>query len=139
MNRQALELATRVHQNQVDRYGKPYLLHVVRVASRFPDEDDQAAALLHDVVEDSDMTLDGLRAEGFPEEVVHAVDCLTKREGESWPDYIARVEGDARAVRIKLADLEDNMDLRRYPEVKPEDLERINRYLYAYQRLQPGS
>jgi hypothetical protein len=89
------------------------------------------AALLDDVVEDSPWTFDALRAEGFSEEVVAAVDGLTRREGETYDDFIARGATNPLARRVKLADIEDNMDLRRLEEIGEKDLERLQRYQRA--------
>ena len=86
------------------------------------------AAVLHDVVEDSDWTLEQLRDEGFSEEILHAVDCLTKREGETYDESISRVRASAIARQVKIADLEDNMNVRRIGEIRPKDLERIEKY-----------
>ena len=86
------------------------------------------AAVLHDVVEDSAWTLDQLREEGFSEEVIHAVDALTHREGEEYMAYVARAAANPLARLVKLADLEDNMDIRRLPVLRDKDIERIRRY-----------
>ena len=93
------------------------------------------AAVLHDVVEDSDLTLDDLRGRGFPAEVVEAVDCLTKREGESYEERIRRARANHIARRVKLADLEDTMDVRRSGSLTEKDLERFNKYRRGWQLL----
>ena len=131
----ALEVAAAAHTGRFDRYGRPYLLHPLRVMERLKTEEERMTALLHDVVEDSAITLDDLRREGFSAEVVAAVDALSKREGEAYPGYLARVEQNPLARRVKIADLEDNMDLRRFREITPADRERLNRYLDAWHRL----
>ncbi|HYC31104.1 MAG TPA: HD domain-containing protein, partial [Gemmatimonadales bacterium] len=110
----ALEIAAQAHRGQLDKAGEPYLLHPIRVMLRLSGETERMAALLHDVVEDAPAwTLDRLRAEGFPAQVVAAVDRLTKREGEPYEALIERAAADPIACRVKLADLEDNMSLLR--------------------------
>ena len=128
----AILLAVQAHRGQVDRSGAPYILHPLRVMLRVETENERIAAVLHDVVEDTDWTLDGLRAEGFPEEVVQAVDCLTRREGESYDDRVARAAANPIARRVKLADLEDNMDARRLARWSEEDAARFERYHRAW-------
>ena len=122
----AILLAVQAHRGQVDRSGAPYILHPLRVMFRVETENERIAAVLHDVVEDTDWTLDGLRAEGFPEEIVQAVDCLTRREGESYDDRVARAAAHPIARRVKLADLEDNMDARRLTRWSEEDAARCD-------------
>ena len=128
----AILLAVQAHRGQVDRSGAPYILHPLRVMFRVETENERIAAVLHDVVEDTDWTLDGLRAEGFPEEIVQAVDCLTRREGESYDDRVARAAAHPIARRVKLADLEDNMDARRLTRWCEEDAARFERYHRAW-------
>ena len=131
----ALEIAIKAHKNQTDRYGKPYILHPLRVMMNVNNDEDKIAAILHDVVEDSDMTCDDLRKEGFSDEIIDAVDCLTKREGEEYFDYINRVLTNSMAIRVKLADLEDNMDLKRIDVITEKDIVRLNKYLKAWRMI----
>jgi (p)ppGpp synthase/HD superfamily hydrolase len=131
----ALQIALEIHAAQTDRYGAPYILHVLTVGLRGGSEEEIAAGLLHDVVEDSDeWTIQRLEEE-FPEEVVRVVDCLSKREGEEWEDYIGRVMTHPGAMRIKLADLEHNMTAQRAPEFGDEEYERFKRYVSAWHRI----
>ncbi|MHB9030476.1 MAG: GTP pyrophosphokinase [Candidatus Latescibacterota bacterium] len=130
----AVNLAFRVHAESMDRNGAPYILHPLRVMQRMRTEREQVIAILHDTVEDSDLSLDDLRREGFPEEVVAGVDALTRREGESYDEYVDRVKINPEAVRVKLGDLEDNMDLRRLPDITEQDVERLRRY-HRYWKL----
>jgi len=105
----AFELALAAHGRQTDRAGQLYIGHVARVTARLDSPADQVVALLHDVVEDTDVTLDEIAAR-FGDGVAHSVDCLTHPENEALEDYIARVASDDCAVRVKLADLDDNDD-----------------------------
>ncbi|MBL7645122.1 MAG: HD domain-containing protein [Candidatus Hydrogenedentes bacterium] len=127
----ALVIAAEAHQGATDKGGAPYILHPLRLMHQMTTVDERIVALLHDVVEDSPWTLDALRAEGFSEEVVSAVDSLTRREGETYEDFIKRGAVNPLACRVKLADIEDNMDVRRLGEIGEKDLERLQRYQRA--------
>ncbi len=132
---EAILLAVQAHYGQLDRYGRPYILHPLRVMQRVETEAEMTAAILHDIVEDTPYTLDDLRALGYAEEVVAAVDHLSRREGETYEAYIERLRPHPMARRIKLADLEDNMDLRRLDTIGEKDVERLRRYRQAWERL----
>lgn len=134
----AIRIAAEVHEGQKDRYGSAYILHPIRVMMRVDSEVEKIAAILHDVVEDSDWTLGDLQQEGFSEEVVTAVDCLTRRDEQNEPymDYIDRVLTNPPAITVKLADLEDNMDLTRIAEMDERDPARMVRYHEAWKKLQ---
>ena len=131
----AIELAKQHHEGQTDKAGKPYIEHPLRVMSQVESEEEKIVAVLHDIVEDTEISLDDLRSEGFSEEVVSAVECLTKQDGENYDLYIERISFNPLAVKIKLADLEDNSDLTRLPEVTDKDLERIEKYDKALEKL----
>ncbi len=133
----AIALACRVHREQTDKAGAPYILHPLRVMSKVEGTDLQMVAILHDVLEDSDgaVTTETLYEMGFPEDVVMAVDTLSKRAGENYQDFILRVSNNFKASKVKLADLEDNMDLRRLKEVTEKDLKRFKKYHEAHQLL----
>ena len=133
----AILLATQAHaeKGQKDKAGKPYILHPLRMMLRMRTEAEMTAAVLHDVVEDTGWTLDALRGEGFPEEVIEAVDCLTQREGEAYEDFIERLKPNIIARRVKLADLEDNMDVKRITQLSERDAQRINKYLRFWRVL----
>lgn len=134
----AVAIAAAAHRGQTDKAGAPYLLHPLRMMLAVKSEAAMMAAVLHDVVEDTDWTIEGLRDEGVPEEVLAAVECLTRREGESYDDFIERVRANPVAREVKLADLEDNMNVRRISEVKPSDLERLGKYHRAWCALRAG-
>jgi len=134
----AIEIAARAHAGQVDKVGAPYILHPLRVMLYLSATDSlntKICAILHDVVEDTDITFDDLRAEGFSDEVIAALDCLTKREGESYDDFINRVITNETASRVKACDLADNMDLTRIPEWEEIDEERQKKYEKAADRI----
>src|SRR4051794_37502988 len=135
----AIALATEAHRGQVDKSGQPYILHPIRVMLRCQTEPQRIAAVLHDVVEDTGRTFDDLRGLGYPEEVIKALDCLTKRDGEAYEAFVERAASDPIARVVKIADIEDNMDLRRLSDVSEKDVERIGRYVRAWWRLQQTS
>lgn len=127
----ALVIAAEAHAGMTDKGGAPYILHPLRLMHQMCTPDERIVALLNDVVEDSPWTLEALRAEGFSETIVAAVDGLTRREGESYEDFIARGATNPLARRVKLADIEDNLDLRRLGELEEMDLARLQRYQRA--------
>ncbi len=131
----AIEIAAAAHATQVDKGGAPYVLHPLRMMMKQTTEAAMIAAVLHDVVEDTPWTLAKLRAEGFPEKVLEAVACLTKREGEDYAAFIARAGANPIARAVKLADLEDNMDLRRIPDPLQKDLDRLAKYRRSWETL----
>lgn len=127
----ALFLAVTAHLGQVDKAGAPYILHPLRLMLRATDDETRMVALLHDTVEDTAVTLAQLCQEGFPDAVLTAVDLLTHRPEHSYGEYIARLQGNPLAVRVKLLDLADNMDLRRLA-AKPSDKDQRRMEKYAH-------
>lgn len=136
----AIAIAVEAHRGQVDKSGRPYILHPLRVMMRCETDVERTVAMLHDVVEDTSVTVDDLRRAGFGEEVLAALDCVTKREGESYEAFVERAAGNPIARKVKLADLEDNMDLRRLPAGKVDERAagRLERYVRAWHRLREG-
>lgn len=132
----AIARALQAHAGQVDRYDRPYILHPLALMAAVEGEQAQMVAALHDVVEDSALTLDDLRAEGFPEEVLEAVRLLTHdSESQSYDDYVRAIRPNALARQVKLADLRHNMDIRRMTVVTPEDAPRLEKYRRAWEIL----
>lgn len=131
----AIQIAAEAHAGQVDKAGAPYVLHPIRVMLRMKTNDERIVAVLHDVVEDSLWTLDLLRAEGFSEGVVRAIDSVTRRDSETYEDFVLRAGLDSIGRRVKLADLEDNCDLGRIAAPTEKDHERIARYRRAIEQL----
>jgi (p)ppGpp synthase/HD superfamily hydrolase len=131
----AIALAVQAHRGQRDKAGAPYILHPIRVMLRQESEEERMAAVLHDVVEDTSWTLSALREAGYPEAVVGAVECLTKREGENYDAFVDRLMENPIARRVKLADIEDNLNMLRLAELREKDIDRLNRYLRSYKRL----
>jgi len=132
----AVRIALDVHAGKKDRYGAPCILHALNGGLRGATEEEAAAGILHDVIEDAtEWNLERLRVEGFSEFVIGIVDCLTKREGEEWDDYIARVMENEAAMRVKLFDLEHNMTASRAPVFGFEEFKRFQRYVSAWRRI----
>jgi (p)ppGpp synthase/HD superfamily hydrolase len=133
----AIAFAAAKHIDQVDRAGQPYILHPLRVMAAMDTDEAKRVAVLHDVVEDCGVTLDDLRALGYPEQEVLAIDALTKRadEHDDYPKFIERVLRNPLAAKVKLADLEDNLDTRRLEALGPKDFERLAKYHAARRRL----
>ena len=134
----AIAMAAAAHAGQVDKAGEPYILHPLRVMFRLQSPHERMAGVLHDVVEDTSVTPDDLRAAGFPDEVLIAVEALTKRPGES------RLQAANRAVRnpiaraVKLADNAENMDLSRITQPSAEDFARLQEYAEVRALLRAG-
>jgi (p)ppGpp synthase/HD superfamily hydrolase len=131
----AIAIAVDAHRGQKDRYEAPYILHPLRVMARVATPVEKTVAILHDVVEDTDWTFQDLRREGFTSKIIEALRCLTKKPREPYEKLIKRSASNPLARRIKLADLEDNMDLRRLPVITEEDRSRLEKYLKAWRVL----
>jgi GTP diphosphokinase / guanosine-3',5'-bis(diphosphate) 3'-diphosphatase len=135
MFQRAYQLAVQAHSGQMDKAGQPYIGHPERVASGFSDDLLKTIAILHDLVEDTPVTLPEIELE-FGPAVAREVDLLTRREDESYMDYIRRCALSPLACRVKIADLYDNLELSRNPQVLAQDEGRIERYQKALQFLQ---
>ncbi len=132
----AIEIATEAHRGQFDKAGNDYIEHPLRVMAAGETLEEKIVGVLHDVVEDGDWTFDELLQEGFTSEVVEALRCVTKlSENEPYDKFIARVKTNPLAVRVKLNDLTDNMDIRRLPYLSDKDVKRLKKYLKAYKQL----
>ena len=133
----AIAIAVEAHAGKKDKAGQPYIIHPLRVMFRVETEDERIVAVLHDVVEDHGdvWPVERLRQTGFSQHILDALDCVTKRTGETYEQFVERSASNPVALRVKLADLEDIMDVRRLSDLKEQDLSRFNRYLAAYRRL----
>ena len=118
-----------------DKAGETYILHPLRVMAKVSSTREKAVALLHDVIEDSDFSADDLLAEGIPADIVAAVTALTRRPAEDYEQFIERVQRDRLAVTVKLADIEDNLNVLRLAELNAVDLKRTAKYHRAWQQL----
>lgn len=134
--KRALEIATQAHQGQFDKAGRDYIGHPLRVMEMGKTEEEKIVGVLHDVIEDTDWTFEKLAEEGFSDEVIAALRCVTKTsENENYDDFIDRVKKNPLAVAVKINDLTDNMDIRRLPYLSDKDVKRLKKYLKAYKRL----
>ncbi|MBN1965898.1 MAG: HD domain-containing protein [Anaerolineae bacterium] len=132
----AIRLAVTAHDGQTQIDGRPYVLHPLHMMFMLEgDEDAMIVAVLHDVVEDTPVTLDDLRADGYAEHIIAAVEHVTRRDDESYEKFIARIKPHPLARKVKLADLRDNMDVLRLPEIRERDVERLRRYRAAWDVL----
>lgn len=133
-----LELVIKLFDDKTDKGGMPYLNHLVKVYAGVVEYDEKIIALLHDVVEDTDVTFDDLKDLGYPISIIDALNCLTKRKGEYYPDYIGRIidSDNIHAMNVKLADLTHNIDIKRIKEPSVNDYERVTkRYIPAYNKI----
>ena len=132
LTNKALRLAYAAHHGQTDKCGQPYIFHPYHLAEQMPDEISACVALLHDVVEDTEITFAQLEAE-FPPQVITALRLLTHEKGTDYFDYIRKIKADPVATAVKIADLKHNADLSRFPVSMRTQavLERAERYIKA--------
>ena len=135
LTRKAIKLAFKAHEGQLDRAGLPYILHPLHVAEQMKDEDTCVIALLHDVIEDTDVTLENLREYGFTEVQVAGVESMTREDDEDYFEYIRDVKKNPLAVKVKLEDLKHNSDVSRMIEVTDRARQRLDKYKKAMEIL----
>lgn len=131
----AIKIAQKAHRKQTDKFGTPYIRHVIRVMEYGKTYDEKIVGVLHDVIEDCpEITLEYLLAQGFPNEIVFAIECLTKNPpDQNYTEFVHQTEKSMLAVAVKLNDLRDNMDLTRFTKPLTEsDFKRLNKYLTAF-------
>lgn len=131
----AIQIATHAHKGQVDKGGHDYINHPLRVSQSMETEEQKIVAVLHDTVEDTDITLEYLKEEGFSDKIVEGVRCMTRNEGESWSKYIEKVKGNKIALRVKIGDLRDNLNLTRVHTLNDLNINSLNMYISTYHRL----
>ena len=128
----AIQIAVEAHLGACDKSGAPYILHPLRVMLSLTTEEERIVGVLHDVVEDSDWTLELLEREGFSTIVIDAIGSVTKSSKDlDYLSFVARAKQNAVGRRVKLADLRDNLDVTRLGELTDKDRDRINKYLKA--------
>lgn len=133
----AIKLAAEGHIDQTDKGGKPYILHPLKVMHYLKTHDMQlmAIAIMHDLVDDCDVSLDDLREHGFSDRVIEGVWLLSNVEGLPYEDYIQRMLYSQDAMRVKLADLRHNADIRRLKGLTDKDLLRMRKYHSMHVKL----
>ena len=131
----AIKIAQKAHKGQTDKFGTPYIGHVIRVMNAGKTYDEKIVGVLHDVIEDGpEITLEHLLQEGFPNDIVFAIECLTKNTpDQDYTEFVKQTEKSPLAVSVKMNDLQDNMNLTRFNRPMTEkDMNRLNKYLTAY-------
>ena len=136
MTKKALKLCFEAHKDQLDKSGLPYVFHPFHLAEEMKDEDTTVVALLHDVVEDSDLTPDDLKAHGFSEKVLEAVALMTHDPATPYMDYVAKIKENPIAKAVKLADLRHNSDMTRLEAPTEWDIRRAEKYAAAIELLE---
>ena len=131
----ALRIAVEAHAGQVDKSGKPYIFHPLRVCCRCFTDEEKMVALLHDTIEDTEITTEDLLSEGFPPYIVEAILSISRNEDETYEEFVKRTSLNPLGRAVKLYDLEDNMDISRLEQVTEKDLDRLNKYIKAYRYL----
>ena len=131
----AIAIAAKAHEGQVDKAGAPYVLHPLRMMLCLSKTDERITAVLHDVVEDCGVTIETLRAEGFSEQVLEAVDSVTRRSEESYESFVLRAASNPIGRCVKLVDLQDNSDLSRIAHPTARDFERLEKYRRAIESI----
>ena len=135
LTKKALKLSFEAHKDQVDKSGMPYVYHPFHLAEQMETEETVIVALLHDVVEDTDYTLDDIRAMGFSDSVVEALALMTHDKSVPYMDYVAKIKSNPIAKAVKLADLKHNSDLSRLDFVDEKALKRVEKYKTAMKLL----
>lgn len=136
LTKKALKISFNAHKNQVDKSGMPYVFHPFHLAEQMDDEYSVCVALLHDVVEDTDITVEELITKGFPKEVINAIELMTHSDSVPYLDYVKAIKNNPIACKVKLADLENNSDLSRLDKIDDKALERVAKYKKAIEILQ---
>ena len=136
MTKIALKLCFEAHKDQIDKSGMPYVFHPFHLAEQMADENTTIVALLHDVIEDTEYTLDDLRKFGFAEDVLSAISLMTHADDVTYMEYVAKIKTNPIAKAVKLADLKHNSDLSRLDRITQKDEERAKKYKQAIELLE---
>lgn len=131
----AIDLANKYHYGQVDKSGLPYILHPLHVMNNVHRIEEKIVAILHDILEDTPITVNDLISYGFDLNIVEAIVSITKVDGESYVDYLRRIKENELARIVKLADLSHNMDISRFSNPTKKDYKRVEKYKKAYEYL----
>jgi (p)ppGpp synthase/HD superfamily hydrolase len=131
----AIKIAEKAHQGQFDKANQPYILHPLTVMAQMDDFESKIVAVLHDAIEDSDLTITELSQQGFPELITEAIAAITKLDSELYDDYLLRVMGNAIALKVKIADVKHNMDISRIANPTVKDFQRLEKYQKVLKQL----
>ena len=132
---QAINIATNAHKGQKDKGGRDYIFHPIRVMHMLETKDEMIVGILHDTIEDTEVTYEFLIEKGFTNEIVDALRCLTRLEGDSYSRFIEKAKSNKLSRAVKIADLMDNMNLSRLKNVTKIDIDRNKKYEKALKRL----
>jgi len=135
LTKKAMKISFEAHKDQTDKNGIPYIYHPIHLAEQMPDEKTICVALLHDVVEDTDMTFEQLECEGFSEDIIEALKLMTHDKSVPYLDYVKNISTNKIASAVKLADLKHNSDITRLDTVDEKALERVEKYKKAIEIL----
>lgn len=138
MTKMAMKIAFSAHKDQVDKSGMPYIYHPIHLAEQMDDEISTCVALLHDVVEDTSITLQDLSEYGFKDEIIDVLNPLTHNDDVPYMDYIRNIKNNVIATKVKLADLRHNSDLTRLDVVDDKARTRVRKYTEAIELLNEG-
>ena len=136
MTKIALKLCFEAHKDQIDKSGMPYVFHPFHLAEQMADENTTIVALLHDVIEDTEYTLDDLREFGFAEDVLSAISLMTHADDVPYMEYVVKIKTNPIAKAVKLADLKHNSDMSRLDRITQIDEERAKKYKQAIELLE---
>lgn len=135
LTKKAMKIAYQAHQGQTDKTGLPYIYHPIHLAEQMQDEATTCVALLHDVVEDTDITIEQLGQEGFPQEVLEAIQLMTHDPAVPYMDYVREIKKNPIASAVKLADLRHNSDMSRLDVIDDRAIARAEKYQIAIDLL----
>lgn len=136
LTKKAILIAYKAHKDQLDKSGMPYILHPFHLAEQMKDEKTTIIALLHDTIEDTDVTFDDLLKEGFEEDIITSLKLLTHEKYIPYMEYIKKIKSDKNATEVKKADLKHNSDLSRLSVITEKDLQRVEKYKKALKILE---
>ena len=131
LTKKALKLSFEAHKNQIDKSGMPYVYHPFHLAEQMQTEEETIVALLHDVIEDTDYTIDDIKASGFSDQVIEALMLMTHDESVPYMDYVKTIKNNSIATEVKLADLKHNSDLSRFDKIDEKAIKRVQKYAEA--------
>lgn len=132
----AKKVAAKAHEGQVDKGGNPYINHPVAVADALESTEHKIVALLHDILEDTNITVEKLREYGFTDRIIKSIRILTKDDNVSYDDYMSTIKRDSNASKVKRADIKHNMDMSRITNPTEKDMQRLEKYKKALQFLE---
>lgn len=136
LTKKAILIAYKAHKDQLDKSGMPYILHPFHLAEQMKDEKTTIIALLHDTIEDTDVTFDDLLKEGFGEDIIASLKLLTHEKSVPYMEYVKKIKSDKDATEVKKADLKHNSDLSRLSTITEKDLQRVEKYKKALEILE---